>query len=415
MEAVEHPVEQVPYDRPPVESDNEVSRIVDELKERVDRRRSDGSYPEGIEEDLESRFATLRRAELQRSSFEPLEASLSELRARGHFARNRIHLDSQVPGGSALHRAAGVAVRRQIDGLLDQMQQFSDAVNETSALLGSMLEDPPFHHHDDVRSDLDMLDDRLTRLERTHAEIGVLSQRVHDLHREVQVIASSPPDIGWERFARRFRGETDELLAHYEPIADRFRGQGPVVDVGCGDGDFLTLLADREIECWGVETDATLARSATDRGHLVRVGDGVEILGNLGDRSLGGIVLIQVIEHIPPSAIPVLVREAARVLRPGGVLFMETPNPSSLFVHSHSLWLDPSHSRPVHPLYLDFVCREAGFERVDTVYASPVPDDQALPEIPDDGSELAGTLSVIVERLNQAVFGPQDYAIIATR
>jgi SAM-dependent methyltransferase len=398
-----------------VEPESDVDQLVRQVKERVERRRRDGAYPDGIEEDLESRFAALRRAALDRRSFAPLEVALDRQRDAGHFTRDRIDLGSEVPGGASIHRAVGATVRRQVDGLLAQMQDFSDAVNETSDLLGSMLGDPPFHHHDDLHSGLDMLDDRVTRLERARAEIGVVAQRVEDLHREVQAIAASPPDIDWTRFARRFRGDAEELLDRYRGVADRFEGLGPVVDVGCGDGGLLSLLAERGVESWGIESDPAVARVATGRGHTVRVGDGVEVLRNLGDETLGGVVLIQVIEHLPPATIPGVIGEVARALKPGGVLYIETPNPMSLFVHSHSLWLDPSHTRPLHPLYLEFVCRAAGLEQIEIVYSSPVPDDQKLPGVADDGSELAATMSAVVERLNQVVFGPQDYAIVATR
>lgn len=394
--------------------EEQIDALVADLEQRVERRRNDGSFPSGIEEQLESRFAALRRDAANRQNFDPLTAALENQRSAAHFSRDRITTQSRLPGGAAVHNAAGAVVRRQIDGLLDQMQQFSDAVLATSELLGSMLSDPPFHHHDDLRGDLDMVEDRLVELERRRVQIEVVAQRVTDLERQIRRVSNSVPDIDWGRFAERFRGESDALLAHYAPVADRFVGLGPVVDIGCGDGDFLTLLAERKIDAWGVEADEALADAARDRGHHVRHGDGMEVLSNLGDDSVGGIVLLQVVEHLGAPVLPDLVVEARRVLRSGGVLLMETPNPRSLYVHTHSFWLDPSHVRPIHPLYLEHLCVEAGFASVEIEYSSEVPEDERLEPVPDDGSETAAATNRNIERLNDALFGPQDYAVVAT-
>lgn len=377
------------------------------------RRRNAGEFPPELEEDLESRFAVLRRQANSRQRFDPLDESLEQQRRAGHFARDRISTESGMPGGAIVHRAAGAAVRRQIDGLLDQMQQFSDAVFATTELLGSMLADPPFHHHDDLRSDLDTLDDRVTAVERRRIAVEAVSQRVLELEHSIERVSSTVPDIDWGQFAATFRGSREILIDHYSPMADRFVGSDPVLDIGCGDGDFLQLLAERGIDCWGVEADEEVADSAIERGLHVRHGDGIEVVRNLGNDSLGGIAVLQVVEHLAASDVPVLVEEAYRTLRAGGVLLLETPDPRSLYVHTHSFWLDPSHVRPVHPLYLEFLCRQAGFRQVEIARSSPVRSEEQLEMVDDDGSELAQTLNANLAKLNEILFGPQDYAVRA--
>jgi O-antigen chain-terminating methyltransferase len=281
----------------------------------------------------------------------------------------------------------------------------------TSELLSAMLAEPGVHHHDDLLGSIDMVDDRVTQLERAKVHIDQIRDDVADLRTSVEGATAAPPDIDWDRFARAFRGDRSELRSRYESLADRFVGHGPVVDIGCGDGLFLELLGERGVDAWGVEIDEALVDVARGRDLDVRVGDGVAAVAHLGDASVGGIVSVQVVEHLVPSLVPRLVREARRALTSGGVLVIESPDPRSLYVQTHSFWLDPSHARLVHPLYIDWLCREAGFATVEHVPASAVPSEEQLP-IPDASSDPL--LGEIVDKLNAVLFAPQDYVVVAT-
>jgi hypothetical protein len=62
-----------------------------------------------------------------------------------------------------------------------------------------------------------------------------------------------------------------------------------------------------------------------------------------------------------------LTAEALRVLQPGGLLVLETPNPENLVVGSSSFYMDPTHNRPLPPLLLSFLPEFVGFGRVKTL------------------------------------------------
>ncbi len=68
----------------------------------------------------------------------------------------------------------------------------------------------------------------------------------------------------------------------------------------------------------------------------------------------------------------------------------------------------------MHPNFLAFLFREAGFVEVERVDRSPVPADESLELMPGD-DEATKRLNVNFERINALLFGPQDYAIVATR
>jgi hypothetical protein len=68
----------------------------------------------------------------------------------------------------------------------------------------------------------------------------------------------------------------------------------------------------------------------------------------------------------------------------------------------------------VHPGYLGFLFGEAGFARVERVDRSPVPADETLELLPGD-DDVSKRMNANFERINGLLFGPQDYAIVATR
>jgi len=90
---------------------------------------------------------------------------------------------------------------------------------------------------------------------------------------------------------------------------------------------------------------------------------------------------------------------------------VETVNPQSLYTFAHSFYLDPTHGNPVHPAYLKFLFEEAGFSHVQIDWRSPPPHDDML-AADDEATKVQATN---IERLNQLLFAPQDYALIARR
>ncbi|MHB8464861.1 MAG: class I SAM-dependent methyltransferase [Acidimicrobiales bacterium] len=391
-----------------------IDPLIDELRNRVSERRKSGFYPEGLEEDLDAHFRRIV-SHRRTADMTSLRSSLDALEGRGTFSADRIQLAaSAVPGGEQVHRVVGKMVARQTHGILEQVQQFSDVVRDALGKIADALEDPYGHQHGDLVGQLDAIWERLAAWERgpvdSAAAVGDLRRRVEALEAAEQARRFTPTFTA-NAFESEFRGSSEELKLRYRELALHFAGQSPVVDVGCGRGEFIEVLHGLGVDARGVEIDSRLVEEGIEQGLDITRGDGVTHIASLPDRSLGGIALIQVVEHLTPQQVVDLVATARHKLREDGLMIVETVNPQSLYTFAHSFYLDPTHANPVHPAYLKFLFEQSGWSRVEIEWRSPPPSDDVL-RVDDSMDEVT---AANVERLNQLLFAPQDYALMARR
>lgn len=397
-------------------TDETVDDLIAQLKHRVAERERAGEYPPNLEEELDAHFDRIAVHRTPAYNYDQLRTRVAGLESAGSFSPAAIPMDTRIPGGSQLHRTVAKIVSRQTQGILAQMQRYSDALRETLWEFVAALESPAAHTHVELAGELDAVFERLATYERAGSAttaIAGLTQRVQEL--EAASRSEFAPWFSNERFEEEFRGDAENLRERYQDLARQFEGcEGRVVDIGCGRGEFLELLIDLGVNAAGIEIDSELVRSCVERGLPVEYGDGISWLRMTPDSSLGGLSLVQVVEHLSAQELVDLVALAARKLRAGGRIVVETVNPQSLYVFAHSFFLDPTHVAPVHPAYLHFLFREAGFASVDLQWRSPPPADDTLEPMAGN-DEGAARFNANVARLNQLLFAAQDYALVATR
>jgi SAM-dependent methyltransferase len=228
---------------------------------------------------------------------------------------------------------------------------------------------------------------------------------------------SAASDAAYTAFENRFRGSRDEVRERLAGYVDRLRGQGPVVDLGCGRGELLELLREAAVPARGVETNAHAVAECRVRGLDVSCTDLLSFLRSQADGSLGALFAAQVAEHLPPPVLQAALEQAHRVLRPEGLLILETVNPRSVLAFLEVYIRDLTHERPLHPETLRFLAAAAGFTDVRVELRSPVDAASRLQPIPSDGlpSRAAQALNENVERLNGLLYAPLEYVLVARR
>jgi len=236
----------------------------------------------------------------------------------------------------------------------------------------------------------------------------------------VPALAAAREEQAYVALERRFRGTEREISSRFEPYLPRLRGRGEVLDLGCGRGEALALLAEAGIPARGVDGSQAMVDVCREKELAAERGDLFEVLAGAAPESLGGVVSFHVVEHLPAESLDRLVRLAWRALKPDGVLILETPNPLSVVVAARNFWIDPTHRRPVHPETLEFLCRLAGFDPIERLDLSPFPAEDRLPEIAieelaEPARALAHRVNLLRDRLDDLLYGAQDYAIVGTK
>ncbi len=236
----------------------------------------------------------------------------------------------------------------------------------------------------------------------------------------VSAVSRAAGEVGYLELERQFRGTEAEIGERLRPYLDRLQGRGEVLDLGCGRGESLALLAAQGLPARGVDASASMVAHCQKRGLRAEEGDLFAVLAAIPAASQGAIVSFHVIEHLPAESLDRLVRLSWRALKPGGLLILETPNPLSVVVAARNFWLDPTHRRPIHPESLKLSFRLAGFDPVEQLDLRPFPLGERLPEarletLPEAVRPLADDVNRLRDRLDDLLFGHQDYALIGEK
>jgi 2-polyprenyl-3-methyl-5-hydroxy-6-metoxy-1,4-benzoquinol methylase len=141
--------------------------------------------------------------------------------------------------------------------------------------------------------------------------------------------------------------------------------RGRLLDIGCGSGDFLARMHALGWSVQGLEPDPEAARLAAQR-HGLDVRTGTLPHPDFQAGTLDVVTLHHVIEHLhDPEA---TLREARRLLVPGGLLALATPNIDSLGAKAFGAawlhWDPPRHLHLFSPRSLAILLERAGFEIV---------------------------------------------------
>ena len=206
-------------------------------------------------------------------------------------------------------------------------------------------------------------------------------------------------------FENQFRGTADEIkqqqvkyLPFLSAIAQNISEPLKVLDIGCGRGEWLRLLSEHNYESEGVDLSHTMVDLCLLEGFKATQGDAIAYLENKDDNSVHVITAFHVVEHLPFEHMVRLFDQCLRVLKPGGKIIFETPNPENLTVSGYSFYLDPTHKNPIPPITLEFIARQRGYSQIDIYRYNP--------------REEVGDVTPLVENWFNS---PVDFAVIAEK
>ena len=216
-------------------------------------------------------------------------------------------------------------------------------------------------------------------------------------------------DEEYAEFEERFRGKREEVKENFKvyiplirQLKNRFEDEEiRAVDLGCGRGEWLEVLKEEGINGVGVDLNEVFLSYLKSVGLKGIKKDVVEYLKSLESDKLHLITAFHLIEHINIKRRIEFIKEAFRVLKRGGVLIVETPNPRNILVGSGDFYRDPSHVTPLFPDTLSFIGKMVGFS-VSKAYFFK-------------GSELVDVETVRFDTLEDYVNISRDFAWIAIK
>ncbi len=258
-------------------------------------------------------------------------------------------------------------------------------------------------------SSIDKIDNKLLDLQQK-----MFSAPAHDAHPQkrqevVNATVSDNHDYDnfYKKFEDKFRGTEAQIkervsghLPLFESLPNSLK-QKVIVDIGCGRGEFLSVLKENGFRSVGIDMNQEMVERAIKLKHKAIQTDAQSYLKQQKTGSLAAVTGFHIVEHIPFEALMSIFAECYRTVARGGFVLFETPNPRSLFVGANTFYLDPSHQRPVPSELLSFMLEYSGFD------TEVVPLHRLRAEAKIDDDNLRETF--------ETVFGFADYAVIGRK
>ncbi len=332
-----------------------------------------------------------------------LEREVQELKdIRAHWAEWRASFEDRR-AASEIHMLRTIS---ELQGAFQhrvtmQDQSFRETVRHQHREFSDALERALLDFEKRVWIDLESIRGQYEKL--IHNELKVVRQKMIATAAPVALApAEAPINIDWLRFAESFRGPEEDIRDRQRHYVLRFAGEAPVLDLGCGRGEFLEAARDAGLAASGIDQSGECVTLCRAKGLHAEKADLFAYLDALADQSLGGIYCAQVVEHIDPHRLPDLIRLMSKKLRSGALAVIETPNPECLAIFATHFYIDPTHTRPVPARLLGFYMEEAGFGRLEVEYLSP-----AVASLP--------ALAELPAPVREQFFGGLDYVIFGRK
>ncbi len=252
-----------------------------------------------------------------------------------------------------------------------------------------------------------LLKEKLNRL------LAVLEKKDLPTVPQVEEMAQPLQDSSYAGFENRYRGSEEEVRKQQENYLPYFAPGKKVLDLGCGRGEFISLLNQNGVEAEGIDLNDQMVEICRNKGLNCRKADILEVLSAHKDNSLGGIFSSQVVEHLAPAYLKRMIELAYLKLASDSCIVLETINPASVFSLVEVYFLDLSHQQPVHPQALKFLLEISGFEEVEITYASPL-EEERLETLPS-ADDVATILNRNFDKLNRLLYASTNYAAIGKK
>ncbi len=309
-----------------------------------------------------------------------LTQSQNDLRLSSRFDK-AIQLAQQQGDVQQRHaaelQALKVQLEKQIDGVMERLQKFRMDIAQQETRLSHLL--------DGANGSL--------------AIPAVSGEPVqHEKDHLLDSLYFSLEDV-----LRGTRKEIKEQVKVYLPVLQKAGIKSNILDVGCGRGEWLQVLREEGFEARGIDTNRILVQQCREMSLDIVEAEALTYLGSLADGSLNAVTGFHFAEHLPLETLVRFLDEAGRVLKPGGLLILETPNPENLVVGSCNFYLDPTHHNPIPIPTMKLLLEARGFRCEEVLKLHAI------------NSPKIEVKDLLTSHVNHYLYGPMNYAVVARK
>ncbi|MDQ6617749.1 MAG: class I SAM-dependent methyltransferase [Actinomycetota bacterium] len=354
----------------------DLTRVLAEINQEVERRRATGELPPELERELDRTFAEFAPVDAIDADFDSIVAKIER------SAVIDIHPStvSAYPGAAQMKQFVTKATAFYLRHVATQASGLFQALARALRLLGERVEQ--------------------LEAERGGGDGAPWAELAAQA--EAQMPMSTDITVTWGDFVLKELGSPG----------------GRVLHAHAADGRLVRRLVDAGLDAYGVEPSEEAALAASDLVPDIRAVPAADHLRTLPEGALDGLVLSGFVERLALPSLVGLAQLAASRLAPGGVLVVVSVHPGAWLRSGPPLAVDLAEGRPVHPETWQALLGTAGFvDLTAQLEARPEMAEVRTDGWPDDGNlgALAAACRDNFARLGQAVLGPAEFAVSARR
>ena len=263
--------------------------------------------------------------------------------------------------------------------------------------------DELFHLRNEIEGVLKQSADKEKQIETIRVQIHEIFRRTRDhklnildQQRRLMLLLEEarkrfPDPISTNQISKMLKEEDHILDAMYVSLEDRFRGtredikkrleiylpvmseakagteDSAILDLGCGRGEWLELCAENDLSAVGVDINHQMVGLCLESGLDAIEADVISFVREKKSNTFGAVTGFQIVEHLSMKLLISLIDEALRIIKPGGVVVFETPNPQNLIVGGCNFYTDPFHQNPIPHHTLEFLLEARGFIGIESL------------------------------------------------
>ena len=342
-----------------------------------------------------------------RTHFEALQKQLNDLKGTVHLQINSFIREQEklVESNNAFTQTQSTEQAKLSSRVSEQAQIQERHVAELQALRVQLEKqiDDVIDRLQKSRMDIAQQETRLSRLlDGTALSAPVLSSQSLPAQREVDHLLDSLY-FSLEDVLRGTPEQIKEEVKVYLPVLQNAGIESDILDVGCGRGEWLQVLREAGLQARGIDTNRILIQQCKELSLDVEEREALSYLRSLPGASLNVVTAFHFAEHLPLETLVQFLDETGRVLKPCGLIILETPNPENLLVGCCNFYLDPTHKNPIPIPTMKLLLEARGFRCEEVLKLHAVQSTKI--EVKDQ----------LTSHLNHFLYGPMNYAVVARK